>query len=295
MKSQLLFPSIFKLIGVILLLPGLIFGYLFEFQGYVPSFLRYGTNRGWEGADNFTDELVITFIVTGLLFIGFSKIKNESDTTVRLRLNALYWAVLVNCVLVITYFAFGLLGELFQISFIKKTADVGAYFIKYNFLIPLPIFISRFYFLLYRSKQKRKSSQLYFINYGPYTLIGKIIAMPFITFAISAVILSAMSIGTVGGIGVMYGALASLPFLLFWIWSKEKNEIAIIRNTRLKAMQVAVCINYFLFLACTWVIYGSDYLIAMSTCIISIQIIFLFVFYYKLYRLKNKRSENLIT
>jgi len=150
-------------------------------------------------------------------------------------------------------------------------------------------------FLLYRSKQKRKSSQLYFINYGPYTPIGKIIAMPFITFAISAVILSAMSIGTVWGIGVMYGALASLPFLLFWIWSKEKNEIAIIRNTRLKAMQVAVCINYFLFLACTWVIYGSDYLIAMSTCIISIQIIFLFVFYYKLYRLKNKRSENLIT
>src|SRR6185437_17180047 len=110
-----------------------------------------------------------------------------------------------------------LLGELFQISFIKKTADLGFDLIIYNFLIPLPIFISRFYFLLYRSKQKRKSSQLYFINYGPYTLIGKIIAMPFITFAISGVLLSAILLGTFWGMGVMYCALASLPFLLFWI------------------------------------------------------------------------------
>jgi len=99
-----LFPPVFKIIGLVLLLPGLAFAYLFIFQDYAFPFLNYGPpspkhnefNR--TGHNNLTDEITITLIITGLIFIGFSKLKNESALTNKLRLRALYSAVLVNFV-----------------------------------------------------------------------------------------------------------------------------------------------------------------------------------------------------
>jgi hypothetical protein len=65
MRSKLLFPSYFRLIGVILLLPGLVCGYL--------TFI-FSTN------ESFYDESAISMLSIGLLFVGFSLFCGEDET-----------------------------------------------------------------------------------------------------------------------------------------------------------------------------------------------------------------------
>lgn len=296
MKSTLLFPPVFRIIGLVLALPGLALGYLFEYTNYLVRFLRYGNDQMANGSDTFTDELVITLVITGLVFIGFSKLKNESETTTKLRLNALYWSVLANCILLTGFFIFQSLGYLLNSSFIKQNAESGYWLIGYNFCVPLLIFVSRFYHSLYKSKKHRTVKPVNFLPYKPYNLIGKIVSVPFIILSIAAIISPMISVTRILGIeinDVIYFGFP--PFLLLWIWSKEKNEIAYVKNIRLKAMQIAVYINYGLFVVATWVIYGFDYITVMLMCLTSIQIIFIIVFYYQLYKMRKEHTKIALT
>lgn len=296
MKSNLLFPPVFRIIGLVLALPGLMLGYLFEYTNYVIRFLRYGNDLMSKGSDTFADELAITLVVTGLVFIGFSKLKNESEIISKLRLNALFWSVLANCILVIAFFVFQFLGNLLNSSFIKQNTESGYWLIAYNFFIPLLIFVFRFYYSLYKLKRYKKIKQVHFISHKPYKLIGEIVSIPFITLLIASIIFPMMSINSIFGIEINdFIYFGFPPFLLLWIWSKERKDIEYVKNTRLKAMQIAVYINYSLFLIATWVVYGFDYLAVISICLISIQIIFLIVFYFQLYRLRKRETEIAIT
>src|ERR1700743_2676218 len=99
MKPYLLFPAAFKILGIILLIPGSILAYSYFFQSYE---WHTAGNRSLIGftspiSDGFVDESATTFLIIGLLFIGFSRLKDERGTTQKLRLKALYWAVIVNC------------------------------------------------------------------------------------------------------------------------------------------------------------------------------------------------------
>jgi hypothetical protein len=99
MKPYLLFPAGFKILGLILLIPGSILAYSYFFQDYQWHLAgsRSLISFAGPGSDGFTDESATTFLIIGLLFIGFSRLKNERGTTHKLRLKALYWAVIVNC------------------------------------------------------------------------------------------------------------------------------------------------------------------------------------------------------
>ncbi|HWZ16035.1 MAG TPA: hypothetical protein VNW95_12425 [Mucilaginibacter sp.] len=296
MKSNLLFPSFFRIIGFILALPGLALGYLFACSGYVIPLLNYGPRNSkeryfWSGAYNFTDEFAATLIIVGLLFIGFSRLKNENELTQRLRLNGLYWSILINCGLIIGCWIIQGLGALFKVPVIKQNESLIDGIIVYDFFIPLFIFVVRFYYLLYRSKKDKASKSLYFLPYKPYNLIGKVVSAPYIIIALAALVSAITSIKYFVGVDINAVIFIGFPPVLFiWIWSKEKNENELVGQIRLKAMQTAIYINYLLFLIATWLIYGIDYWLVTFTGLISIPIIFILIFYFQLYQLRKTHN-----
>ena len=144
MKSNLLIPPRFKFMGLAILIPSTLLGIWWRFFQFELDFLTIKSNRIgssiFEGFNlNFTDEVALTGLITGLLLIAFSREKQEDEFINRIRLESLQWAVLVNYVLLIIA-AFLVHGW----SFI----DV----MMYNILTVLIIFIVRFHVILYRNK-----------------------------------------------------------------------------------------------------------------------------------------------
>lgn len=141
MKSKLLLPNRYKKIGIILFIPALVLGILVRFFEFTFSWLT------WHGPDkkgifeviNFTDELALTGLVAGLLFIAFAREKNEDEFIAHTRLESLKWAVLINYILLIiaTWLVHGM-----------PYIDV----MMYNILTVLIIFIVRFHYMLSRNK-----------------------------------------------------------------------------------------------------------------------------------------------
>lgn len=99
-----LLPFKFKYLGSFLILLGLVSGYMYYFGGR-PSFFQipvfavmtsYAETRYFVIAQtNLLDEAAAILILTGLLFIGFSKERRENAFTMKLRLKALMYAVYV--------------------------------------------------------------------------------------------------------------------------------------------------------------------------------------------------------
>ena len=98
----LLLPSRSRPAGIILILTGLVSGYLYYFGGK-PSFFQipvfavmtsYAETRYFVIAQtNLLDEAAAILILMGLIFTGFSKEKNEDEQVARVRMKALLWAV----------------------------------------------------------------------------------------------------------------------------------------------------------------------------------------------------------
>lgn len=147
MKSTLLLPSRYKWIGFIVLVPSLILGILVRFREFSFDFLTLPEGKSIVSSKglnldeliNLTDELALTGIIIGLLFIAFSREKHEDEFINRLRLESLQWALLFNYVLLLlaTWLVHGL-----------NYIDV----MMYNMLTILIFFILRFHIVLYRSR-----------------------------------------------------------------------------------------------------------------------------------------------
>ena len=147
MKPTLLLPSRFKYIGTVLLIPSLILGLLFRFRDFSFDFLTLrrsyslvnGNSLNLDEQINLTDELSLTGLIVGLLFIAFSRQKQEDEFIHHTRLQSWQWAVLINYGLLIlaTWLVHGL-----------AYIDV----MMYNMLTVLLIFIIRFHFILFRNK-----------------------------------------------------------------------------------------------------------------------------------------------
>ena len=279
MKPYLLFPSFFRPIGIVLALVGFVFGYIYMFPEKVSIFVDHGSG-------NFTDEFGTTFEVLGLVFIGFSRLKNENEQSSRLRLKALYWAVLTDFLLLFGWLVLQLIDAWLKtgLSYPLHRLD------NYNLFIILFIFLGRFYYLLYIAKEKKKESLLSLLPYKPYLLIVKIVCTLFFILIWASIQFSAID-------EQIKRILPDTAFILFpvclliWIWSKEKNETIDIEKVRLKAMHIAVYINYFVFLIATWVIYGFAYLEVLFVGLFSTPIIFLAVFYLPLPAAKTEQIE----
>lgn len=122
MKSNYLFPVVFRKIGWCLFVPFFALGvyYLFGDGNGIPTsewkalalvdgfsetkFLTVATNDGW------ADEGIVIGLTVALLFIAFSREKDEDECIANIRMRSLVWAIVVNCALLIiaTMVVFGL-------------------------------------------------------------------------------------------------------------------------------------------------------------------------------------------
>jgi hypothetical protein len=139
MKSRLLLPNRYKTVGTVLLIPSFILGVMVRFFDFSFAFLtikrQKAVFRVFSDEINLTDELALTGIVLGLLFIAFAREKNEDEFIAHTRLESLKWAVLVNyaLLLIATWVIHGM-----------AYIDV----MMYNMLTILIFFIIRFHFVL---------------------------------------------------------------------------------------------------------------------------------------------------
>lgn len=141
MESKLLLPRRYKFIGIPLFLISLGLGVLVRFWDFAFGFLTVRQNtKIFDEQINLTDEVALTGIIVSLLFIAFAREKLEDEFINRTRLESWQWAVLINCVLLLiaTWLVHGF-------SYI----DV----MMYNMLTVPIIFILRFHFVLYRSRE----------------------------------------------------------------------------------------------------------------------------------------------
>ncbi len=141
MKTNFLFPHRFKTAGWIIFIPAAILGSLYLFFDYTPGFLHFEApfidSESMFSAtnNNLIDEISGVFSIIGLLFIAFSKEKNEDEFISKIRLESLLWATYINYVVLIIGMVF-----VYGSNFL--------YVLIFNMFTILIIFIIRFNFIL---------------------------------------------------------------------------------------------------------------------------------------------------
>ncbi len=142
MRSKLLLPPKYKLIGLFIFIPFFLLGIAVRFYDFGFSFLQFQVSVDNGIFDNnrqdLTDELTLTGLIVGLLFIAFSREKQEDEFINKIRLESLQWAVLINYILLLIA-----TWVVYNFSYI----DV----MMYNMLTVLLIFIVRFHILLWKN------------------------------------------------------------------------------------------------------------------------------------------------
>ncbi len=104
MKTNLLFPHRYRLIGWILFVPSLVLGLFYLYADLRLSFLTFGKPDpnsalfdSWP--INLTDEVAALGLIIGLLFIAFAREKHEDEMIQQLRLESLQWSVYANYII----------------------------------------------------------------------------------------------------------------------------------------------------------------------------------------------------
>lgn len=129
MKTKLLFPSFFKVPGLLLFLVGL---------GLFTAWSKFGLEFRWlklpdsngslsslaNSSDNYTFSLALSLVLLGLVFLGFSKLKLEDEMIAAIRLRSLQMSIYI------TVFSF-LFVTMFTFSFAFLTY---AMWLWYGFL-----------------------------------------------------------------------------------------------------------------------------------------------------------------
>ncbi|MCR8557860.1 hypothetical protein KXD93_09420 [Mucilaginibacter sp. BJC16-A38] len=288
MKTPLLFPARLKYLGVLLAIPGFILGYFVLYQNYeIPGFglkLRTQGTFFLPAIENFTNELALTLVIIGLLLIAFSRVKREDELTAKMRLNALYWAILVNYILYAFIIVITLFGSWLKNPALSRIIDnltKNFDFYSYNLFAPLLIFTGRFYFLLLRNKNEFDIKPVHFLPNKPYRFLGKWISVIIIAATIALFAFKGDDSG--------YYMLSILPLsLLLWVYSREKEEDEFIASTRLEAMQIAVYVNYAILLLSNFFVFGVDFLGVQLVNLVTIPLIFLIWFNFKVYRISRQ-------
>jgi len=285
MQSRFLFPTYFKFIGWIFVIPGTIIGYLCLYENFSIESLQTALVKRDPFmpviAGNLTDELSLASVVIGLLFIAFAKLKQEDELTAKLRLDALHWSVLINYILLFSGELLFRLLEEFGYYEVKMSFNIGGWhsdFCLYNMFTPLLIFIGRFYYLIYFRKEAFIVSHIKYLSYYPYRKIAKIFTLSFFALFI---IKATFNISFIENIGdwLVNSPLIPIP-LLMWVFSKTANEDELTEQYRLESMQLAVYVNYILLLLANFTFYGFNFLSVMWINTISTLVFFLIRFNY---------------
>jgi len=153
----MLLPYKYRLIGWLIAMPAFALMIMYLYFDFSFSFLDYhaeGARISLDGtllfttqSNNFTDEIAGVLLIAGLMMVAFSREKFEDEMTLKIRLEALLWAVFVNCLLIILSIIF-IYGTLFLEVMV------------YNICTPLVIFIARFNYLMYMERKKLKQEAI---------------------------------------------------------------------------------------------------------------------------------------
>lgn len=154
MQTKLLFPHVFRNLGWIVFIPGLILGILFLLLEWdlnfaeIPVFAIYQDEMFSNSPSFFVwikneiaDELISLMIIIGGIFVAFSKEKQEDEFINKIRLESLVWA---------TYINYGIL--VLAILFVYGMPFLNV--LVFNMVTILIIFIIRFNYVLYRTKSE---------------------------------------------------------------------------------------------------------------------------------------------
>lgn len=137
MKTRFLFPYSFKFIGLVL------------FVLHIP-FIFWKGNLNLQGTGLFSGShlffiVTVVTMVTGLLFMAFSKERVEDEQIAQLRLDSLQWAV---------YFTYGLLVISLIFTFGPATKDL----MRTTLWAPLMFFIARFRWKMYLLNREARNA-----------------------------------------------------------------------------------------------------------------------------------------
>ena len=152
MKTHFLFPRQFKKIGWLIFIPALAIGiYLvatdYDLDRYLTTKVFAVLNADFMGKpqamavipNGISDEFLMSLIIIGGLFVGFSKLKDEDEFIAKIRYESLVWAVYVN-------FAVMLFATIFIYGMYYFDVMIA------NMFTVLFFFIIRFHVMLYKLK-----------------------------------------------------------------------------------------------------------------------------------------------
>lgn len=152
MSSNLLLPNKYKKIGWSILIPATILGIilivtdfnLFPVEAKVFALINgviFGENQFFTFINtDITSTVIGILFIIGAMLVGFSKEKREDEFIGALRLSSLLWAVIVNYILLLLFFAL-------------VYGDAFLNVMLYNLFTILIIFIVRFNYILYKSSK----------------------------------------------------------------------------------------------------------------------------------------------
>ena len=156
MELKYLLPHKFKTFGGVLLVVGIILLLLISYGHFEIDWLsaklpelRSYIISGDEGEktisefvwkeNNLTGELGIVLVLVGALLFGFSKERQEDEFIYKLRLESLFWALIINTII-------------FIVATIMVYGPNFLTIMAYNMFTPLLIYILRFNFLLIKAR-----------------------------------------------------------------------------------------------------------------------------------------------
>ncbi len=284
MKSRYLFPKWGSIAGYFLAIPGFVLGALYMFKDYsIPGFgfrLREKDNLIEKAFENFTNELAIFLVVTGLILVAFSKDNKEDELSAKLRHNALYWSVMIYS---FTYVA----GLLFSL-FVSGIPFVDEYISELNIFTPLVIF--RYTYLKHVNKESYLIGNPKFLPNKPFKKMGVYLSLIFLSLFIVIMV-------TDGEINwdyriSSYGYSMLVIGLLLWTFSKNKVEDEMVMQQRLESLQLAVYFNYAFLLIATAFVYSLNFLLVLILAQFSILLFFVIRMEYVNYK-NNKLLQTM--
>lgn len=144
MESRFLFHRRFKVLGWALTIPSLFLGIFVQFLDFEFQFLNASWMSGisfykWSD-DNFTNELVMVGLITGLLLLSFSREKIEDEQIVKVRLESLQWSVYINYIILL-------------IAIVLVHGSGFLLVMAYNMFTLLIFFLIRFHYVLYKQSK----------------------------------------------------------------------------------------------------------------------------------------------
>jgi hypothetical protein len=156
LSYSLLLPHKFKIIGWVLLIPGILLSVVRFYFEYKPSFLEFRvfavyssyfeTNYFKTIENNYSEEISGILLLLSLFFITFSKEKREDHKVYLIRLRALFYSVYLNTFLL-----------LFSILFVFGIGFINVLIL--NLFSTLIIFLIIFKCNLYHSRKYLKGKK----------------------------------------------------------------------------------------------------------------------------------------